>query len=91
MILHELVTNAIRHAFPSGVGRIKVRLLDHGDEHAELSVIDDGIGIAVDNSGKPAHGTGIISELAPQLSGEWSIKPLDRGTLARVVFRREPQ
>jgi two-component sensor histidine kinase len=90
MILHELVTNAIRHAFPSGVGRIKVRLLDHGDEHAELSVIDDGIGIAVDNSGKPAHGTGIISELAQQLSGEWSIKPLDRGTLARVVFRREP-
>jgi two-component sensor histidine kinase len=92
MVLHELVTNAIRHAFPSGMGRIKIRLLDHGDERTELRVLDNGVGIAVEKSGNPARGTGIISELVQQLGGgEWSIEPLDRGTLAKVVFRREPQ
>jgi two-component sensor histidine kinase len=91
MILHELVTNAIRHAFPSGVGHIKIRLLAHGDERAELCVLDNGVGIPVADSGHPARGTGIISELVQQLGGEWSIEPLDRGTLAKVLFRREPQ
>jgi two-component sensor histidine kinase len=91
MILHELVTNAVRHAFPSGVGRIKIRLLDHGDERAELSVLDNGVGIPIEDTGHPARGTGIISELVQQLGGKWSIEPLDRGTLAKVVFRREPQ
>jgi PAS domain S-box-containing protein len=44
LLVNELVTNAIKHAFPGDVGRVMVRAVQLGDD-MELSIADDGIGV----------------------------------------------
>jgi PAS domain S-box-containing protein len=44
LLVNELATNAIKHAFPSGKGRISLGMERIGDE-IELTVADDGIGM----------------------------------------------
>jgi len=44
LLVNELATNAIKHAFPGGKGRIVLCVERVGDE-IELSVADDGVGI----------------------------------------------
>ena len=44
IVLHNLLMNAINYS-PEG-GRILVRIADRGADHLEISVIDEGIGIA---------------------------------------------
>jgi len=44
LLVNELATNAIKHAFPDGKGRIVLSVQRIGDE-IELTVADDGIGI----------------------------------------------
>lgn len=50
VIVNELVTNAIKHAFPDGMpGRVVVRLSEierEGEPHLALIVEDDGVGMA---------------------------------------------
>ena len=71
IVLGELVTNALKHAFPDGrAGRIWVRLLRDDAGAARLEVEDDGIGLAAEPSG-PESGLGamIIRQLANQFGG----------------------
>src|SRR3984885_10771492 len=44
LLINELATNAIKHAFPGGVGRIMLSVERIGDQ-IELAVADDGIGM----------------------------------------------
>lgn len=63
LIVTEAVSNAIKYAFPAGRhGSISVCLVSNGDD-AELSIIDDGVGIPqgrVDTDSGPRDGIGII-------------------------------
>ena len=63
LIVTEAVSNAIKYAFPAGrSGSISVCLVSNGDD-AELSIIDDGVGIPqgkVDTDSGPRDGIGII-------------------------------
>ena len=45
LLVNELATNAIKHAFPGGTGRIVLSVERIGDQ-IELAVADDGIGMA---------------------------------------------
>ena len=46
MIVHELVSNALRHAFPGGgPGRVEIALQSAGPGLGRLSVADDGVGL----------------------------------------------
>jgi two-component sensor histidine kinase len=86
LIANELVTNAIKHAFPEGrAGTIWVSLQENADR-LSLSVHDDGIGL---NDGR-VRGTGMGRELArllaQQLGGELEVKSTDRGSKFRVLF-----
>jgi two-component sensor histidine kinase len=46
LLINELVTNAFKHAFPSGRrGAIGLSLKAHGDREAVLTVCDDGVGL----------------------------------------------
>jgi PAS domain S-box-containing protein len=73
LLVTELVTNALKHAFPDGRGNVSVILERGSNGQIVLVVSDDGQGIAVDKSSSRSSraglGTGIISGLVAQLEG----------------------
>lgn len=74
LIVNELATNAIKHAFPHGrAGHVVVRLGLRGDKVA-LSVADDGCGMAAP---KKARGGGVgrrmVDGLARQIGAEVTV------------------
>jgi len=46
LIVNELVTNAIMHAFPEGKGTIVVEFCSLGENRYSLTVADNGVGMA---------------------------------------------
>ena len=75
LIINELITNSIKHAFPSGKGEILVSFQLIGDKY-ELHFKDDGIGIP-DNflSNKTETlGSQLLETLIQQLNGTLKIK-----------------
>lgn len=82
LILSEVITNAMRHAFPTGTGHIAVTL-ERVDGDAVLRVEDDGQGFdpAARTEG---FGLKLIRSLAVQLDAEVSFEP---GRGAAFVMR----
>jgi PAS domain S-box-containing protein len=73
LIVNELVTNALKHAFPNQrAGSVTVRFHMSSGEYC-LEIADDGVG---GEAGKQGGGTRILSLLASQLEGRLII---DRG------------
>ena len=75
VVASELMTNALKHAFPGGgPGMVSVALRQEGDE-VLLTVADSGVGsFAPDRSSEtiwqaPGFGSGIINRLAERLGG----------------------
>jgi PAS domain S-box-containing protein len=88
LIVNELVSNAVKHAFPDGRrGRIVVRLAEQAGEYA-LSVIDDGIGISteIDLAHATSLGLQLVSDLTENLGGTLSLAR-NSGTTFTVTFR----
>jgi PAS domain S-box-containing protein len=97
LILNELVSNSLKHAFPDGRrGRIQVRVVRDPDtergDAMRLSVEDDGIGLPpdFDRTSTRTLGLRLVSALSEQLRGSFSIlnpAPERRGgVLASLVF-----
>ena len=73
LILNELVTNSLKHAFPgSRPGHITVSLSRDESNFVTLRVSDDGVGLPVgfDWRQSPSLGLQIVDILAQQLDGE---------------------
>ena len=87
LILNELISNALKHAFPrerSG----SIRMEAHSRSgRVEMAVIDDGVGVPEDFTvGKSQTlGLQIVEALARQLHGTWEWKHAG-GTVFRVSF-----
>ncbi len=81
LILNELLTNTIKHAFPgSKTGAVEVHLSCH-DGEVVLVVSDNGVGSAsVPSPNSTSLGLQLVSTLASQLDG--------RVTMSRVVGTR---
>jgi PAS domain S-box-containing protein len=76
LIVNELVSNALKHAFPDGrQGRITVSLKKVDDTHAELAVADDGVGLpgGFDVQRVQTMGMTILHALVGQLDARLSI------------------
>ena len=72
LVVNELVTNAVKHAFPDGRdGTIMVRFAASGDGW-RLTVSDDGIGLAA-TGGKAGLGRGLIDSCVAQAGGTLSV------------------
>ncbi len=87
LIINELVTNALTHAFPDQrTGRIWVTI-EQSEGNVMLTVADDGIGIPVGlQIGKATtFGLRIAHTLTMQLDGTISLSR-ENGTVVRVVF-----
>jgi PAS domain S-box-containing protein len=89
LLVSELITNALKHAFPAGrKGVIGIRLRRRKDSTVELRVADDGVGLpeALNFRCAESFGLQIVDLLVGQLEGTIE---LDRtkGTAFTIVFR----
>lgn len=82
MIVSELITNASRHAFRGGSGKIQIELLNRGAA-VECSVTDNGCG---SKNIRPGQGLKIIRSLAHSLGGKIDLCFGARGTIATLSF-----
>jgi two-component sensor histidine kinase len=86
LIVNELVTNALKHAFPQGrTGSIQITLRNEPDNLLALTVEDDGIGFRGEDL-KAGTGQSLIAGLAEQLDGRLVSRWDQAGTLFRVTF-----
>ena len=64
LIVNELATNAIKHAFGDGGGRVTVTALKHGDRHLAIAIEDDGCELLEGVVGGATAGSGMGLDLA---------------------------
>ena len=95
LIVNELISNAMKHAFPNGrAGTIRVTFVHDGEAHASVSVSDDGVGLPASFNPEISETLGIqlVYLLAGQVGGEATFErsptrfivrfPLDLGASA---------
>lgn len=86
LLVTELVTNALKHAFPDGSGNVSI-VLERGEESGiTLIVSDDGQGRRArtsPGSSKTGLGTGIIAGLVAQLGGTMTTRN-ENGTRTEI-------
>jgi len=86
LITNELVTNALKYAFPNGrSGRIEITFRREGKFYV-LTVADDGIGMpAGTERRKGGLGQMLVHQFAQQFGGEFVVEA-EHGVRATVVF-----
>ena len=92
LIVNELVTNAIKYAYPDDrEGTICVSLTCV-DDVVEIIVEDDGAGIAAEATPDSGSGLGhrLVRSLAAQLGGRFVCNVDPPGTSCTVAFPRDP-
>lgn len=92
LILNELLTNAIKHAFPGQrEGQVEV-LLGEEDGKVTMEVRDNGVGIHAGAERHQDRGSGrsIVRALVEgELGGRMEHPEVDHGTVVRIVFPKE--
>ena len=85
LITNELVTNALKHAFPDGKGTVRVEFTaDPETGQGCLIVSDDGVGMGPPRSG--SSGLRLVQGLAGQIGGTVEQEPVERGTRFCICF-----
>lgn len=90
LIINELVSNSLKHAFPGGTGgSINITLRPAGAERLTLIVADDGVGLpgGFDARDTPSLGLQLVNTLARQLGGKVSVAE-GAGTTFSITFRK---
>lgn len=91
LFVNELVTNALKYAYPDREGEIRVEAKRIEDGRLLVSVADDGVGLP-ENFDPAAErrslGMRVVVNLARQLDGTLSVEP---GTGARFVLTMTPR
>ncbi|MDR5726767.1 MAG: histidine kinase dimerization/phosphoacceptor domain -containing protein [Terriglobia bacterium] len=86
LLVNELATNAIKHAFPGGTGRVVLSVEKAGNQ-IELTVADNGVGMKeVDPTKIPEkRGSDYVAIFVRQLGGTIIVSGSERaGTIVRV-------
>jgi two-component sensor histidine kinase len=89
LILNELVSNALKHAFPNGqTGEIWVELAAGQDQQVSLRVSDDGIGLPemLDWQNTDSLGLQLVNSLVNQLEGVIELDNSNGGTAFDITF-----
>ncbi|MDZ7377933.1 MAG: PAS domain S-box protein [candidate division KSB1 bacterium] len=88
LIVNELVSNALKHAFPKArAGMIRVSFARENGRYA-LQVADDGVGFpkGLDFRNSPSLGLQLVSTLVDQLEGEIELHSNGRGSQFVIRF-----
>lgn len=91
LILNELVTNALKYAFPDGrSGVIRIALWKNGQNQLCLKVSDNGVGQAnaLKDSKSTSFGTNLVQMLSKKLKGKPEILTQDAGYATQIVFEQ---
>jgi PAS domain S-box-containing protein len=91
LILNELITNALKHAFPGGrQGRIRISIAQPDAGRLQLSVIDNGVGMpaGIDVRHCRTMGLQLVNTLAGQLAAELEVNVAE-GTCVQLTFPLE--
>jgi PAS domain S-box-containing protein len=92
LIVNELITNSLKHAFPEGMkGEINVDFHPK-DDHYEFTVKDNGIGLSqnLDFQNTDSLGLQIINNLTSQIDGEIELNR-SLGTEFKITFKEYNQ
>ncbi|MBJ7900951.1 MAG: PAS domain-containing protein [Cyanobacteria bacterium RI_101] len=86
LIVQELVSNALKHAFPQGAGEITIELTPQAEALC-LTVADNGVGIPpeLDLANTDSLGLQLIYSLTEQLQGELAYATAD-GCQFQIIF-----
>jgi len=87
LIINELITNCIKHAFPDGrPGKIIIDFKKVNDKHI-MRIRDNGVGLPDDLNIKKTNTLGmqLITSLTAQLDGELEVKS-NNGTEFEIIF-----
>lgn len=88
LIINELVTNALRHAFPySKKGTVTVTVVSR-DGQIHMTVEDDGVGLPAEFKikGQQSLGMTLIETLSQQINAKLVIDNYEKGCKCSVVF-----
>jgi two-component sensor histidine kinase len=88
LLVNELTTNAIKHAFPGGTGAVILSVRQTGNQ-IELDVADDGVGMRDKYSTKTSEkrGADYVAIFVRQLGGTLALSGSDgAGTIVRIRF-----
>lgn len=88
LILNELVTNAIKYAYPNGrSGEVVIELKETGDGRVTLAVSDRGVGMpeGLDWENSGSIGMPIVALLTKQISGSLTVHS-NQGTQIKIEF-----
>lgn len=93
LLITELLTNAIKHAFPAGwtgTPEVRISLRELDGATVELSIGDNGIGLPEDRGIGEAKtlGLSLVPMLAGQINGEVKLER-SRGTAYTITFPRQ--
>ena len=87
LILNELLTNAIKYAYPAGKGEIDISLSETADE-VSMTVCDHGVGLPPDFSWETCKSLGmtLVDQLTMQLDGVLQVGQ-PPGTSFTITFK----
>ncbi|MCF7760877.1 MAG: PAS domain-containing protein [Cephaloticoccus sp.] len=86
LIVNELLTNALKHAFPAGrVGQVRLTVQPVAPGQMSIQVSDDGVGLPPDFDLARINSLGLqlVSDLARQLRGKLAVGP---GSTFTILF-----
>ncbi|MES2355277.1 MAG: PAS domain S-box protein [Pseudomonadota bacterium] len=89
LLLNELVSNSLKHAFPHGrCGHVTVRLELRADNTTELSIVDDGVGFPPDYDPMSSRSLGLklVAALSAQIDGKLSLETRE-GARTTLIFQ----
>ncbi len=93
LLLNELLTNAMKYAFPGeSTGKIKVALHTPNEGEIEIGVSDTGVGLPEDFDVRKTNSLGLqlVQSFTEQLRGTLEIKR-NQGTEWLIRFQKPPQ
>jgi two-component sensor histidine kinase len=90
LIVNELVSNALKYAYPDGrTGEVRVLLIRDDGDGLQLTVEDDGVGLAPEEGRRgTGFGSTIVSSMAKTMRAEVTRDTAHAGT--RVTLRLRP-
>ena len=81
----EILTNALKHAFPEGRPGTVTVTASQEDNHGVLTIADNGVGLPVETASKRSLGLTIIGKLVDQIGGSVDKPPAGESTF-RIRF-----